>query len=424
MPQTPGTNQWVVSSAIDFQTALTALETNSTLNTIVITRDITTAPSQAGFTLPKKIAHPSKKVIIQGNNSTILAKSGQTQPLLSRAFTIASPPSSFTDLRDQIVIQDLNLYGQPASNPNIEGLRIEGASNVIIDNCNFSALGYGLILSCVQTAMVNNCIAQDIFVTAYTATSTPGVGWNTGQFLVGNTYSRNITFNKCTSSLNKDALYGFLIQKTANAILNDCLATGSSSGTVHHVLFDAQGGISNGIYPGGGDQLINNFNIYNITINSPVKGNTDNCSETSGSIYSGSLIRVIAAGSTVASGSYVKIDGLHMNPGVGSSIIIDASSSTGFNTLYAYNIPYINSGGKFVTDGGVILANINCSTPPDSGTVWEFKETFDANNIFGSGKWVNSVVPFYRLSDNFSFSSRSKNYLTNLMLINNKTVSQ
>jgi hypothetical protein len=92
--------------------------------------------------------------------------------------------------------------------------------------------------------------------------------------------------------------------------------------------------------------------------------------------------------------------------------------------LYVYNVPYLNAGSQFATDGGVILASANCSTPPTTGTIWEFKETFDAVNIFSATRWLNSVVPFYRLADNFSFSSRSKNYLTNFMMINNKTVSQ
>lgn len=425
MPQTPGTNQWIVTSALDFQAALTAVETNSTLNTITLNKDITTPSSITGFKLPKKIAHASKKLVIQGNNSTISAKIGQGAPLLERAFTSSAPPASVTDLRDQIVITDLNLYGLPAANPSIEGLRIEGASNVIINDCNFTALGYGVILSSVQTGMVNNCLAQDIFVTAYTTTTTNA--WNsTSPFSYLSTYTRNITFNKCTSSLNVNALYGFLIEKSANTVLNDCIATSGQSGVVHHVFYDAQGGL----YDASGNELINNFNIYNITINSPAF-NTDVCAGPSpvpnsagGNVYLGSLIRIKAAGSLTASGSYVKIDGLHLHPNVGSSIVINSTSSKGFIDLYVYNVPYLNAGGQFATDGGIILASANCAIPPTTGTVWEFKETFDAVNIFSSGRWVNSVIPFYRLADNFSFSSRSKNYLTNFMMINNKTVSQ
>jgi hypothetical protein len=434
MPQTPGTNQWVVSSAIDFQTALNAVETNSTLNTIVITRDIITPAAITGFKLPKKIAHLSGKLVIQGNNSTIKSKTAQSEPLLSRSFTFAAPPANVSDLLDQIVIKDLIFDGTAAmsSKPSgnnaplvtVEGLRIEGASNVIVDNCNFNKLDYGLILSSVQTGMVSNCIASDISITAYTTTSTNA--WNvTTNFSVFSTYSRNITFNKCTSSLIENALYGFLIQKTANVVMNDCVATGSTVGTIHHVFYDAQGGLSNSIYPSGGDELINNFNIYNIVINSPVKGAADTCGDAPiGGIYLGSLIRIKAAGSLTASGSYVKIDGLHLNSGVSDSMVINASSSKGFTHLYVYNVPYLNSGAQFATDGGVILSNANCSTPPTSGTVWEFKETFDAVNIFSSTRWYNSTIPFYRLADNFSFSSRSKNYLTNFMLINNNTVSQ
>lgn len=430
MPQTPGTNQWVVTSAIDFQTALTAVETNSTLNTIVITRDIITPASITGFKLPKKIAHLSGKLLIQGNNSAIKSKTSQVEPLLSRSFTFAAPPANVSDLNNQIVITDLIFDGtaamssKPTGTAVVEGLRIEGASNVIVHNCNFNKLDYGLILSSVQTGMVSNCIASDISITAYTTTSTNT--WNTTtNFSVPSTYSRNITFNKCTSSLIENALYGFLIQKTANVVMNDCVATGSTLGTIHHVFYDAQGGISNSLTPSAaGDQLINNFNIYNIVINSPVKREADLCGDPGGAIYLGSLIRIKAAGSTNASGSYVKIDGLHLHPNISSSIVVNASSSSGFNHLYVYNVPYLNAASKFVTDGGVILSNVNCSTPPTSGTVWEFKETFDAVNIFSSTRWENSIIPFYRLADNFSFSSRSKNYLTNFMLINNNTVSQ
>jgi hypothetical protein len=269
----------------------------------------------------------------------------------------------------------------------------------------------------VQTAMVSNCLAESIYTTAYTATSTNA--WNsTVNFNLLSTYSRNITFNKCTSSLNENALYGFLIQKTANAVLNDCIGNGSTAGTVHHVFFDSQGGLLS-----SGNELINNFNIYNITINSPVKGTTDPC-PTGGLLYQGALIRIKAAGSLTASGCYAKIDGLHLNPNVIDSVVVDASSGKGFNDLYVYNVPYLNGGSQFSTDGGIILANLNCSTPPTTGTIWEFKETFDATNIFTAGRWVNSVIPFYRFADNFSFSSRSKSYLTNFMMINNKTVSQ
>lgn len=417
MPQTPGTNQWVVTSALDFQTALTAVETNSTLNTIVITRDIVTPTTNTGYALPKKIAHPSGKLVIQGNNSTILAKVGQTLPLLSRTL---SSLSATTDLKNQIVINDLNFNGINAGGTftsALEGLRIEGASNVIINNCNFSSLGEGLLLACVQTAHVNDCFVKDIYSTGYTTTST--VSWNSAApFDLLSTYSRNITFNKCTSELKENGLYGFLIEKTANAVLNDCVGT-STGEIVHHVFFDSQGGLLS-----TGNELINNFNIYNITINTAVKGAADACGNPPGSIYLGSLIRIKAAGSLTASGSYTKIDGLHLNPNVSDSLVINASSSKGFNDLYVYNVPYLNGGSQFATDGGVILANIDCAVSPTAGTIWEFKETFDATNIFSSTRWYNSVAPFYRFADNFSFSSRSKNYLTNFMRINNKTVSQ
>jgi len=422
MPQTPGTNQWVVSSALDFQTALNAVETNSTLNTIVITRDIITPGSISGYSLPKKIAHPSGKLIIQGNNSTISAKVSQSAPLLSRTL---SNTSALGDLNNQIVINDLNFNGTNAGGTftsTLEGLRIEGASDVIVNNCNFNSLGKGVILGCVQTGYVSNCIVKDIYSIGYTTTST--VSWNSAApFDLLSTYSRNITFNKCTSDLKENGLYGFLIEKTANVVLNDCI--GTSAGTiVHHVLFDSQGGISNSIYPSGGDELINNFNIYNITINTPIKREPDTCGNAPGGLYLGSLIRIKAAGSTNASGSYAKIDGLHLHPNVSNSLVINASSAKGFNDLYVYNVPYLNAGSEFATDGGIILANANCAVPPDAGTIWEFKETFDAANIFSSTRWYNDVIPFYRLSDNFSFSSRSKNYLTNFMRINNKTVSQ
>ena len=417
MPQTPGTNQWVVTSAFDFQTALTAVETNSTLNTIVITRDIITPSSITGYTLPKKIAHPSGKLVIQGNNSTILAKIGQTAPLLGRTL---SSTSTLLDLKNQIVIEDLNFNGTNAGGTFtsvLEGLRIEGASNVVINNCNFSTLGKGLILGCVQTGHVNNCLVKDIYSTGYTTTST--VSWNSAApFSLLSTYSRNITFNKCTSDLKENALHGFLIEKTANAVLNDCIGTGTGE-IVHHVFFDSQGGILD-----TGNELINNFNIYNITLNTPVKGVTDACGNPPSGLYLGSLIRIKAAGSLTASGCYTKIDGLHLHPNVSDSLIINASSGKGFNDLYVYNVPYINANGQFATDGGVILSNANCAAPPTTGTIWEFKETFDAVNIFSSTKWYNSTIPYYRLSDNFSFSSRSKNYLTNFMLINNNTVSQ
>lgn len=419
MPQTPGTNQWIVTSALDFQLALTAVETNSTLNTIVITRDIITPASITGFKLPKKIAHSSGKLIIQGNNSTILAKSAQVDPLLSRSFTSAAPPALNTDLTNQIVIADLNFNGASSGNSSLKGLVIEGASNVLIDDCNFSSLGYGVTLSSVQTGMVSNCVTKNISITSYTTTSTNA--WNsTNPFSVPSTYSRNITFNKCTSTLNDSGTYGFVIQQTANAVLNDCIANGTTpAGAIHHVFFDSQGGILDG----SGNQLVNNFNIYNISINAPVKRTTDPCPD-GGQLYQGALIRIKAAGSLDTTGCYTKIDGLHLHPNVSDSVVIEASSGKGFNDLYVYNVPYLNSGSQFSTDGGVILANINCGVPPSAGTVWEFKETFDAVNIFSSTRWINNVIPFYRLADNFSFSSRSKNYLTNFMVINNKTVSQ
>lgn len=417
MPQTPGTNQWVVTSAVDFNTALAAVETNSTLNTIVITRDIITPGSITGYSLPKKIAHPSGKLIIQGNNSTISAKAGQSAPLLSRTL---SNTSTIGDLNNQIVINDLNFNGTNAGGrftSALEGLRIEGASNVIVNNCNFSSLVKGLILSCVQTGHVSDCLVKDIYAIGYTATSSVSAN-STNPFVDLTTYSRNITFNKCTSDLKNNALYGFYIERTANAVLNDCVGTGTGE-IVHHVFFDSQGGLLS-----SSNELINNFNIYNITLNTPVKGAADACGNPPGSIYLGSLIRIKAAGSLTASGCYAKIDGLHLNPNVSDSLVINASSSKGFNDLYVYNVPYLNGGSQFATDGGVILANIDCAVPPTAGTIWEFKETFDATNIFSSTRWYNSVAPFYRFADNFSFSSRSKNYLTNFMRINNKTVSQ
>ena len=414
MPQVAGTNRWSVNGPWDLDAAFRAVEIDPTITIISIEKDVINTPNTfANFILPKSIANPLRKLEIEGNGVIIYPKAGQTAPIWERSYTLATPPTA-TQKENTIIIRNVNFVGTNAGGL-CAGMLIEAATDVIIDNCKFTNVTQGLILSAVLGGYVTNCVANKINNIAYLTT------YNNIWGTKGNAYSRNITFNKCNSKVNKGAIVGFNIVATPNVVLNDCIVDTEPIGitatpcydreaTHDHVYFNSLGGILDT----ANAELVNNFNIVNLTVLGPAA----------------TIVKLRLATTTVGASSYAKINGLHINSNALSSLVVDADTSTvnsGYGHVYVYNVPYIHSTAKFKTGPGTGVStsvSLDCATPPKGGMVWEFKETYDPNTIFSGTRWVNGEIPFYRLADNFSFSAESKQYLTNFMRINNKTVSQ
>jgi hypothetical protein len=280
------------------------------------------------------------------------------------------------------VIKNVNFLG---GNVSCTGLELESTTNTVIENCTFTSLTNGLVLNNATNVSVNNCVTTNITSVSY-KTGYPSWGDKNSN------YSSNITFTQCSANGRLSQMAGFHILATPRAVLNECTSSGT---TLYHVYYQAMTGPSSGTY-----NLNNNFKINNLTLNSAA---------TSAGIRA------------ELSEGFAKIDGLYS---VYDGILIDAFASVSGSSpkLYVYNVPYLNSNTVFKTDGGYIPG---CSSyNPQDSVVWEFKEIYDPANIFSSTRWYEGYIPFYRLSDNFSYSSYSKQYLTNFMRINNKTVSQ
>jgi len=86
--------------------------------------------------------------------------------------------------------------------------------------------------------------------------------------------------------------------------------------------------------------------------------------------------------------------------------LVSAESAGGYPHLYVENVPWISTGTRFETLGASV--------------VWSFNEVAQGENIFTISRWNNGVVPYFYYSEYFN---ESKGIITNLMKVNNKTIS-
>ena len=371
-------NKIVVTNATTFQAALTAAATN---NTSLISIEIpgnnadTSINVTNPFVLPSTLGNSNQKLIIEGNGVTFIPVGNFTGAMIIRK----NP--SFDNVDCSFVIKDIHFNGNTNS---CTGVELCNASDIIIENCNFSNSSFGLILRNITNGVVNNCQAVGISARGYS------VDINTSSTIT-KSGCKNITFNQCRfNNTRNEALSvatAFFIKGGAQTVINECISRGSAN---THIRFDSGGMDSNG------NSYVTNFNVNNFTF--------DGTNDDTPAIY------------LSLSEGFAKLSGLYTSdPGV----IVYAENTVGTATLphlYVENIPYLNGQAKFQTTGGISLS---CPTVLVRSVVWSFNEIYQGNNIFGAGRWVNDLIPYYRYAE---FFDDSKKITTNSITVNGNPI--
>lgn len=318
------------------------------------------------ITLPTVLGNTRNQLIIEGNGVTIRPGnpntwSGSNIPLMNRA-------SSATNT--SYIIKDINFEG-----PNCSGLFLNNCIDSVIDNCRFFSMSKGLVLTSCNNFTIKNCQAQSVSTYGYEITNSNVGSLNNTKFIA--------------SSSNNSSSIGYYIYQSNAVSMYDCSSLGVSN---KHIEFNSNGNTS-----------VNSFAIKNINLEDWLSIGIDLSLST----------------------GYVKIDGLNTQYSgtSGDKPLINTSSftlpSSPYPHLYVENIPYLTNSVKFQTLGGVLP---NCSVVPSGNVVvWSFKEVYvNGGDVFAPGKWVQSLIPYYRYSEVFD---ESKTIVTNYMKVNTNIIS-
>lgn len=309
--------------------------------------------------LPKTLATPSKTLIINGNGATIQPSGLTALPVLIQR--VPSNQVEATGSMDdyKFVIRDLNFNGKNGG----VGLELGASVGSVVENCTFSNLITGLYLKYCPSTKVMNCTANVGgmgFVASYG-------DWTNAT--TQNTQSGNTRFEQCRVNVNNGGYAGFVIHAANNVVLDQCVVEGGTPN--YHVFFDSIG-----------SPLVKSLTIRNMYLDATAS-------------LAGLKLRL--------AGGYAKIDGLYSQLDM---TLVSAESAGGYPHLYVENVPWMSSGTRFETLG--------------SAVVWSFKEILYGEQLSSTMKWVNGTVPYFYYSEYFN---ESKGIITNLMKVNNKTIS-
>lgn len=376
-------NKVIVTSLATLNAALAAAATNSTtcISIELAAGDTLNTPSP--IVLPPTLGNASKKLIIEGNGTRI------------RPATVAGIPGQSLMMRKNpaldskacsFIIRNLEFDGRGLTT---SGLELCNSTDSIIENCLFYDVVNGLVLRNDYNTTVNNCSVVNHSGNAFETNYGNWVGATPVT-----TRTSNVTFNGCRhSGFSSSSSYGWYLNVTPGVSMNNSISEGNVLTTVY---FDSLGYSSVGLPSAG--FAVNNFNITNISIASI------------GSNGYGIRLRLVDG--------YAKISGLHTNaPGV--LIYADAYAVAGASNphLYVENIPYLDGATKFQTVGGIV---IGCPVPePSDVVVWEFKEVYDGNTIFGAARWIGGYIPYHRYAEYFQ---ESKKITTNSITVNGNPI--
>ncbi len=381
-------NKIVVTNAATLSAAIAAAATNDT-TCISIESNTDIIQLTSTLNIPADfVGNASRTLIIEGNGITLQPASnfGTDTSLIRRNNGIG------TDIKTcSIVIRDV--YFDCRNYP-MYALELFSASNVIIENCKFDNCKVGMSLANVDRAAINNCRAYNV----------KSVGFRDGvdpAFVHPlNTLCNDITYTNCkviSLDTNPSNIIGFSSYATAGLAYYQCATLGRVG---YCINFDSAGGT--GATP---PNVVNNVQIRNFKAPSA----------DTAMIY------------LHLTDGFVKIDGLYITstgvPVTGGMIIVEANAyvlTSTFNPhLYVENVPYLPPNAKFKTAGG-IPSPVNCPVaPPDNVVTWEFKEIYDGRNIFGPGRWYNSLIPYHRYAE---FFDESKIILADSIFVNNKYI--
>lgn len=319
--------------------------------------------------LPKTLATISKTLVINGNGATIQPSPAGGLPVLMQRLPLNQAPEANNMLSYRFIIRDLYFNGKVGSGV---GLELGASMGSVIENCTFKSLSIAVDLKNCPMTSIRNCIATSIGGIAYSIGYGNWAGATTNNSQSSNTkieMSFAETSPGAPGSCN-NGLSCFAIYASNNVMLDHCTVGGGNPN--YHVLFDSIG-----------SSIVNSFHINNMEFKTPAS---------------------IAGVKLKLANGFAKLDGLYSNVDM---TLVSAESVAGFPHLYVENVPWVSNGTRFETLG----ANV----------VWSFNEVYDGEMIFSTTKWVGSVVPFYRYSEAFI---ESKQIVTNLMKVNNKTISQ
>ena len=379
-------NKVIVTSLATLNAALVAAATNSTtcISIEVAAGDTLNTPSP--IVLPPTLGNASKKLIIEGNGTRI------------RPATVAGIPGQSLMMRKNpaldskacsFIIRDLEFDGRGGTSTNTSGLELCNSTDSIIENCLFYDVKNGLVLRNDYNTTVNNCSVVNHSGNAFETNYGDWVGATEI-----NSYTNKVTFNQCRHfGFNASSSYGWYLNLTPGIDMNNSISEGK---VLTSVYFDSLGYSSVGLPTAG--FAVNNLNITNISI--------------AGVSTVGQGIRLKLAD------GYAKISGLHVNTS-GILIYADAYAVAGASNphLYVENIPYLNNAAKFQTVGGVV---VGCPVPePSDVVVWEFKEVYDGNTIFGAARWIGGYIPYHRYAEYFQ---ESKKITTNSITVNGNPI--
>lgn len=372
-------NKVVVTTVAQFTTAVqNAAGNDTTCIDIQLSTDILTLNSS--LSIPGQFTgNASKRLTIEGNGITINcppAGFGANVPLITRN-------TSAVDSSTSLVFRNITF---DCGGNQMVALEILNASNVIIENCNFNNCYQGLVLKNVNTAAINNCIANNTRTHGFLCTTGP---------IQGN-ICNNIVFTNCKvvgPSAAVGACIGWGFDDTRIVELNN---------------IQLYGGITSGV----------DYAISNTSIPSAIKVNN------------------ITLGTNVSSGvkltmntGFAVIDGVYINvPLSSTSWVVNAVSIPlldGATLPHVYvrnvipsNIPQIGTQPtKYRTQGGINPNSPCITTTPSDVVVWEFYEVDFGDSIFFATRWDGGFIPFFRYAE---FFSESKTILTNSMTVNSK----
>lgn len=350
------TNKVVVSTAGALQAALnSAASPGSNISLISIEISSATPATQITLTspivLPSTIGNASQQIIIEGNGVTITP--------LNTSF------SGSLFFRNNVVqdnvtcsfhIKNINFLGNNVNN--WTGITLCNARDIVLQNCRFTNLTNAVSLANVSGGNLSDCSAKIISGTSYYTNK-----------------CSNISFDRCKldNTTLPSSSKGFHLLETSYSVMNQCISLGTIG---NHIKFDA-------------NQVANSFVVNNFT-------------------FTGSNDRGIYL---ILNEGFARINGLYCtDPG---TLIYAQPTSGKIAHLYVENIPFLHGNARFETLGGVSLA---CPTnAPSTAIAWEFNEVYDGNDIFGAGRWVNDLVPYYRYAE---FFGNSKKILTNSITVN------
>lgn len=309
--------------------------------------------------LPKTLASLSKTLVINGNGATIEPSGSTVLTTLMDRSPLSQVEATGGMDACKFVIKDLQFNGKTGSGT---GLELGASIGSTIQNCSFKSLTTGISLKYCPMTKITGCTASSIGGMCFVV----GYGSWTGA-TTQNTQSGNTRFEQCRASTGG---YGcFVIYASNNVVIDQCVVDSGSPN--YHIYFDSIG-----------SPLVKSFTVTNTQLSSPA---------------------TLAGIKLKLAGGFAKIDGLYSDVDM---TLVSAESAGGYPHLYVENVPWISTGTRFETLGASV--------------VWSFNEVAQGENIFTISRWNNGVVPYFYYSEYFN---ESKGIITNLMKVNNKTIS-